>query len=134
MSPGCASGGIAVGAVDSTDSLAVFSGVGKALDIVAPGVSVYSTIPGGGYAAWSGTSMSTPMVSAVAALLLQKNQSYSAEQIRDSLLSTAVDLGYSQREQGNGRLDAIGAYEHVPDGGGDSSENCPKGKAKKGQC
>jgi subtilisin family serine protease len=62
---------VAVAATDSTDSLAYFSNYGlKTVDLAAPGVSILSTVRGGGYATYSGTSMATPHVSGAALLVL----------------------------------------------------------------
>ncbi|MEM5869592.1 MAG: S8 family peptidase [Candidatus Aenigmatarchaeota archaeon] len=113
-SPACASKAIAVGAVDKSDKRPSWSGSGSALDIVAPGVSIYSTIPGG-YASWSGTSMATPHVSAVVALLLQANSALTDSQIKDALYKTAKDLGSAgwDKYYGYGRVDAHAALNYV---------------------
>lgn len=114
-SPGCASKAIAVGAVDGNDVLAYFSGRGLALDIVAPGVSIYSTIPGDSYARYSGTSMATPHVTGTIALMLDRNPGLTDSMIKDKLYKTAKDLGTKgwDRLYGNGRVDALAAVNAV---------------------
>lgn len=113
-SPACASKAIAVGAVDKDDNRASFSGSGLALDIVAPGVSIYSTVPNG-YASYSGTSMSTPHVSATIALLLQANPALTDTQIKEALYKTAKDLGSTGWDifYGHGRVNASYALSYV---------------------
>jgi len=88
-SPGCASSAIAVGAVDSGDNVAYWSGRGPALDIVAPGVDIYSTTMDGSAGLMSGTSMATPHVAGVAALLYDASPGLTTAGIKDALYSTA---------------------------------------------
>jgi len=91
--PGCISYSTTVGAVDSKDRVASFSSKGNALDITAPGVSIYSTVLGSSYATWSGTSMATPMISGVVALIKYAHPTYSQSTVENKLFSTAKDLG-----------------------------------------
>jgi subtilisin family serine protease len=78
---------IAVSATDSKDNFASFSSLGA--EVAAPGVSIRSTVPGGRYATWSGTSMAAPHVTATLALMLANGQLDVRQQLRD----TATDLG-----------------------------------------
>jgi len=129
-SPACASKAIAVGAVDKTDTRASWSGTGLALDIMAPGVSIYSTIIDG-YDSWSGTSMATPHISATAALLRQVNSALTDSQIKDALYKTAKDLGTAgwDKYYGWGRIDALAAVNYIkpPEPECTIDENCDDG-------
>lgn len=111
---------IAVGATDKNNSLTDYSNYGPKLDLVAPGggdtYSIYSTwgyydgsSTVSGYAYMKGTSMATPYVSGVAALLLADG--VNPRDIRKRLTSTTVDLGPSGRDDyyGYGLVDGYGA-------------------------
>jgi len=82
-----------VGAIDRSDHLASFSTYGEFVDLVAPGVSIYTTRPGGTYAACSGTSFAAPVVSGVAALVWSVKPDLRPATVRDILVATARDLG-----------------------------------------
>ncbi|MFM8526337.1 MAG: S8 family serine peptidase [Cyanobacteriota bacterium] len=91
--------GLAVGAIDSSGNLATFSNLAgqTPLDyITAPGVNVYSSIPGGGYANYSGTSMATPHIAGAMALMqqanIQNNKGLSIAALETLLTSTASNL------------------------------------------
>ena len=89
---------ISVAAIDSNRNLANFSQTNDQVELAAPGVAVRSTLPGNAYAEYSGTSMATPHVSAVAGLLWGLNPGCTAQQIRNHLGSTAMDLGNPGRD------------------------------------
>ena len=84
-------------------------------------VSSSIVIPGSGYEAWDGTSMATPHVSAVAALVWSWNPSLTNIEIRNALTATAQDLGAGGRDvyYGYGLVQARAALEYLGyDGGG----------------
>jgi len=78
-----------------------------------------STIPASGYEAWDGTSMATPHVSGVAALVWSANPSWTNAEIREALTATAKDLGTAGRDNayGYGLVQAKAALDYL--GGGD---------------
>lgn len=84
---------IGVGATDQSGNKADFSNYGDYIDLVAPGVDVYSTKRYGAYGSGSGTSFSAPIVSGVAGLLLAKNPDLTNEDVRRVLQITARDRG-----------------------------------------
>ena len=90
--------GIAVGAADRSRSLAGFSNrAGETeLDyITAPGVGIYSAVPGGGYATFNGSSMAAPHVAGVAGLLKSHDPSLSASAVEDLLTGSASNASGS---------------------------------------
>jgi len=97
---------IAVAASDSSNKIPYWSNVGK-IDFTAPGVSIYSTYKGSKYMTLSGTSMASPHVVGVCALLLQLKPAYSPSQVYTTLKNNANLLsGYNSSQQGNGLVDA----------------------------
>lgn len=113
--PGAYDQVMAVGSTNSSDERSYFSNYGPRLDIAAPGSSIYSTLPDGAYGYSSGTSMATPYVAGLAALIWSFIPSYSDGQVRDVLQSTSDDLGDPGWDQyfGYGRINAWQALESV---------------------
>jgi len=124
---------VAVAAIDKNNQRAIFSSTGADVEIAAPGVSVLSTWKDGvntagpqpfsfeGYAgeyfiAASGTSMASPHVAGVAALLMASDPSYTAETVRIKMNQTALDLGASGKDKqyGYGLVDASSALGIAP--------------------
>jgi len=103
---------ISVGAIDSNKNRASFSNYNDEVDIVAPGNGVRSTTPGGYYSTYDGTSMASPHVAGVAALVWSNFPNKSNEEIRQVLESSAEDLGVSGRDNqfGHGLVRADRAY------------------------
>ena len=106
---------IAVGAIDSSERRASFSNYGSGLDVMAPGVSIYSTQAGDGYQYLSGTSAAAPHVAGVAALMLSVNPALTPEEVGATINSTARDIsqtGYDPTT-GWGIVNAFDAVEQV---------------------
>ena len=102
---------ITVAGTDSADNRASWSAYGPIVDIAAPGVSVYTTVKGGGYGAVSGTSFASPLTAGVVALMLSANPSLQPSQVDSILASTADDRGTAGRDDyyGYGRVNAARA-------------------------
>lgn len=99
---------ISVAAIDNAGQMAYFSCYGKTtVDVAAPGVNVLSTTPDG-YQSWSGTSMATPHVTGVAALLKSANPDMTWQEIKARLIKTAKPLATLRGKVVSGGL--VNAY------------------------
>jgi thermitase len=112
--PGASTNAIAVGASSPEDTREDYSTYGSAIDLVAPGtVRVLDSSDGitSLYAGGTGTSFSSPHVSALAALIYSVNPNLTNQQVVDIMTSTAVDLGTpgKDNETGYGRINAFAA-------------------------
>ncbi|MGA2255992.1 MAG: S8 family peptidase, partial [Thermoguttaceae bacterium] len=84
---------VSVAASDSHDQLAGFSDYGaNTVNLAAPGVSIYSTLPGGKFGYLSGTSMATPEVAGVAALAWAADPNATVAQVRSALLQGVTKI------------------------------------------
>lgn len=123
---------LAVGAMNYEGYRANFSNYGKELDVVAPGVDILSTIPNNEIDSWNGTSMATPHVAGVAALILSVNPNLTGQEVRDIIEKTAQKVrpdlynyqsdqshpnGTWNNEMGYGLVDAYAAVKmaKIPD-------------------
>ena len=104
---------VSVGATNRAGRVSTFSSGGTLVsnhhqyfvpDLVAPGEGVYSSVMGGGYEAWDGTSMATPIVSGVAALILERHPDISVTDLQDELMGACRDLGAGPDRQGLGLI------------------------------
>src|SRR3954467_1556799 len=89
---------VSVAATDNHDQRASFSNQNADVEIAGPGVNVLSSYNDGGYRQLSGTSMATPHVAGVTAVLWQLNPSSTAAQIRSKLDAAVDDLGAAGRD------------------------------------
>ena len=102
---------VSVAATDDKDALASFSNYGStSVDLGAPGVGILSTLPGNTYGSYSGTSMASPHVAGVAALLKSADPSLGYGQIKSRILRSVDNVSSLQgKTVTGGRLDAAKA-------------------------
>ena len=74
----------------------------KIPDCVAPGAGVVSCVMGGGYEAWDGTSMATPIVSGIAALIVEKHPGIALPDLEQEILGACVSIGAPPVREGAG--------------------------------
>lgn len=106
---------IAVASITSTGARSSFSNYGSTtVELGAPGSGIYSTVAGGGYASFSGTSMATPHVTGAIALYAAAT-GQTAQEIREALLATtAPTLSLDGATLTGGRLDVMGLMTYEP--------------------
>lgn len=93
--PACISSAVSVGATtsqDPVDEVASYSNSAAILDLLAPGSSINSSVPGGGFESWNGTSMATPHVAGAWALLKSQQPDATVDDILYAFTSTGVPI------------------------------------------
>jgi subtilisin family serine protease len=108
---------ISVAAIDAGDNLAGFSNFGhKSVSVAAPGVGIWSTVSDiREYAPLSGTSMASPHVAGIVALMLSNNPSLTAEEVKKILISTAEPTTeLASKVVSSGRVNAYNALTGIP--------------------
>ena len=137
--PACISTAISVGATDNNDVMASFSNNDNTLDLLAPGVSIRSAIPGTGLGFKSGTSMAAPHVTGAWAVAKSALPTASVQDILDSFKTTGIDVidnrpGSTGASYTRVQLDSVVCdlitcpllpIDSDGDGVADSVDNCP---------
>jgi subtilisin family serine protease len=109
---------LGVAATTREDTHPSYSASGSHVSVAAPGgtydcttCTIYSTIRGGSYGRLAGTSMATPHVSGLAALILDRYPSYTPDHVASAILDNALDIGIPGYDEiyGCGRIDAYAA-------------------------
>ena len=106
--PAACSNVVAVSATDATDTRPTWSNFGSYVDVSAPGVDILSVYGSDQYAAWNGTSFSSPVTSGVVALMAAANSTLTNTQLVDLLIKNSDDIGALGYDvyYGNGRVNA----------------------------
>jgi subtilisin family serine protease len=121
--PGAARRVITVAAVDKAKQLASFSSIGSGSarlspsspiritkpDLASPGVDIMSSVPSGGFAAFDGTSMASPHVAGVAALVLERRPPMKPSVLKKLLEESSEDLLFAPHEIGYGLVNPLAA-------------------------
>lgn len=106
---------LSVAAIDNKGKMASFSNYGKTkVHVAAPGVNIYSSITGVGYDSWSGTSMATPHVSGMAALLLSHEPTLTAQQMKERIITTALPTAGTRGKVQSGLVNAYAMLTNTP--------------------
>ena len=104
---------VTVAATEGHDLRANFSNYGPFVDVAAPGDTILSTVPGNNFDAYSGTSMATPIVSGIAALVRARNPNATVDDV-ERVLWNSVSTIPEPRYIGRGRIDAGMALRTIP--------------------
>ncbi|MFP4635727.1 MAG: S8 family serine peptidase, partial [Nitriliruptoraceae bacterium] len=116
---------------ETGEGLASFSNHGEAVDVIAPGVDIDSTLAGGGYGEKSGTSMAAPHVAGVAALMIATNPDLSPAQVEATLQSTG-ECPDGVENGASGACADQGEWLGDPDGIAEPLINAPRAAAAAG--
>jgi subtilisin family serine protease/flagellar hook assembly protein FlgD len=106
---------LAVSATNRYDKITAFSNYGG-IGFSAPGEGIYSTISGSSYKSFDGTSMASPIVTGIIALMLSKNPLLTPNNVKTILEKSSIDLGAKGWDHyyGGGRVNAYRALINTP--------------------
>ncbi len=114
--PGCISSAVSVGATTKTDMISSFSNSASFLSLLAPGSSINSSVPGGGFDVFSGTSMATPHVAGAWAILKQANPAATVSELLNALQSTGLPITDPRNGVTKSRIRIFQALTGTPGG------------------
>jgi hypothetical protein len=118
--PACISSAVSVGSTTDSDAVSSFSNSASILNLLAPGSSINSSVPGGGFQDFNGTSMAAPHVAGAYALLKQAHPSQTVDGIRTALQNTGTSV--TDTRVGGGvtkpRINIFNASTSLGGGGG----------------
>jgi subtilisin family serine protease len=107
--PACVTHAVSVGATTKADAVGSYSNSGPLLSLLAPGSSIYSSVPGGGFDYLSGTSMATPHVSGAWALIRDKTPDATVDEVLQALAETGVPITDARNGLTRSRIQVDGA-------------------------
>ena len=118
--PACISSSVSVGATDDADSIATFSNSHPLITLFAPGVGVRSSVPGGGFALFNGTSMATPHVTGAFALAREQGPNATVDEIVARMRTTGRSIHDARNNVDTPRLCVSGAlgFDRCPNHNG----------------
>lgn len=116
--PACISSAISVGSTTDSDTVSSFSNSASILDLLAPGSSIYSAVPGGTFGTKSGTSMAAPHVTGAWAILKSKQPGAGVSEILQALVDTGQPVTDSRNGITRPRIQVDAALGNLVSGDG----------------
>jgi hypothetical protein len=114
--PACISSAVAIGASTKADVLALYTSRSSLLALLAPGSNIYSSVPGGGFATLSGTSMAAAHVAGAWAVLKSWNPTASVTEVLTALTSTGLPIADAANARTWPRIRVGDAVNSLPQG------------------
>ena len=111
--PGCISSAVTVGSTTKSDNVSGFSNSATLVDLLAPGSSINSSVPGGIFQSFNGTSMATPHVAGAFAVLRSGATTATVQQIENALITSGQSVTDPRNNITKPRIDVAAALDHL---------------------